>query len=140
MKRFVIPVLMIGLLAGCSLLPSTSLTEPSQEAIARRMEFANKEMQVRLQYSDWLLASHPQQRMQERQRLAGATDLESRVSLAMVNTHPSESVASRRAGLDQLKALLPELVSMPRPSCAAGSPSGRSCWCETAAATIRVRR
>ncbi len=50
MKRFVIPVLMIGLLAGCSLLPSTSLTEPSQEAIARRMEFANKEMQVRLQY------------------------------------------------------------------------------------------
>ena len=109
MKRFVIPVLMIGLLAGCSLLPSTSLTEPSQEAIARRMEFANKEMQVRLQYSDWLLASHPQQRMQERQRLAGATDLESRVSLAMVNTHPSESVASRRAGLDQLKALLPEL-------------------------------
>lgn len=87
MKRFVIPVLMIGLLAGCSLLPSTSLTEPSQEAIARRMEFANKEMQVRLQYSDWLLASHPQQRMQERQRLAGATDLESRVSLAMVNTH-----------------------------------------------------
>ena len=99
MKRFVIPVLMIGLLAGCSLLPSTSLTEPSQEAIARRMEFANKEMQVRLQYSDWLLASHPQQRMQERQRLAGATDLESRVSLAMVNTHPSESVASRRAGL-----------------------------------------
>ncbi len=109
MKRFVIPVLMIGLLAGCSLLPSTSLTEPSQEAIARRMEFANKEMQVRLQYSDWLLASHPQQRMQERQRLAGATDIESRVSLAMVNTHPSESVASRRAGLDQLKALLPEL-------------------------------
>ena len=109
MKRFVIPVLMMGLLAGCSLLPSTSLTEPSQEAIARRMEFANKEMQVRLQYSDWLLASHPQQRMQERQRLAGATDLESRVSLAMVNTHPSESVASRRAGLDQLKALLPQL-------------------------------
>ncbi|WP_281705609.1 hypothetical protein [Aeromonas taiwanensis] len=109
MKRFVVPVLMMSLLAGCSLLPSRSLTEPSQEAVARRMEFANKEMQVRLQYSDWLLASHPQQRVQERQRLTGATDLESRVSLAMVNTHPSESVASRRAGLDNLKSLLPEL-------------------------------
>ncbi|MGY3944671.1 hypothetical protein [Aeromonas tecta] len=108
MKRFVIPVLM-SLLSGCSLLPSSSLTEPSDQALAKRLEFANKEMQVRLQYSDWLLASHPQQRVQERQRLKGATDLESRVSLAMVNTHPSEPVASRRAGLDQLKALLPEL-------------------------------
>jgi hypothetical protein len=108
MKRFVIPVLM-SLLSGCSLLPSSSLTEPSDQALAKRLEFANKEMQVRLQYSDWLLASHPQQRVQERQRLKGATDLESRVSLAMVNTHPSELVASRRAGLDQLKALLPEL-------------------------------
>lgn len=109
MKRFVIPVLMIGLLAGCSLLPSTSLTEPSQEAIARRMEFANKEMQVRLQYSDWLLASHPQQRVQERQRLKGADDLESRVSLAMVDSHPAESVANRTAGLARLKQMLPEL-------------------------------
>lgn len=109
MKRFVIPVLMIGLLAGCSLLPSTSLTEPSQEAIARRMEFANKEMQVRLQYSDWLLASHPQQRVQERQRLKGADDLESRVSLAMVDSHPAESVANRTAGLARLKKMLPEL-------------------------------
>ncbi|MGY3858648.1 MULTISPECIES: hypothetical protein [Aeromonas] len=109
MKRFVVPILMMSLLSGCSLLPSGSLTTPSDEAIAKRMEFANKEMQVRLQYSDWLLASHPQQRVQERQRLKGASDLESRVSLAMVNTHPSESVASRRAGLDQLKTLLPEL-------------------------------
>ena len=109
MKRFVVPVLMISLLSGCSLLPSRSLTEPSEQVLAKRMEFANKEMQVRLQYSGWLLASRPQQRAQERGRLAGATDLESRVSLAMVNTHPSESVASRRAGLDRLKALLPEL-------------------------------
>lgn len=109
MKRFVVPILMMSLLSGCSLLPSGSLTTPSDEAIAKRMKFANKEMQVRLQYSDWLLASHPQQRVQERQRLKGASDLESRVSLAMVNTHPSESVASRRAGLDQLKTLLPEL-------------------------------
>ncbi|MCH7372050.1 MULTISPECIES: hypothetical protein [Aeromonas] len=108
MKRFVIPVLM-SLLSGCSLLSHSGLTEPSDQAIAKRMEFANKEMQVRLQYSDWLLASHPQQRVQERQRLRGATDLESRVSLAMVNTHPSESVANRRAGLDRLKSLLPEL-------------------------------
>ena len=109
MKRFVIPVLMIGLLAGCSLLPSTSLTEPSQEAIARRMEFANKEMQVRLQYSDWLMATHPQLRVQERQRLKGADDLESRVSLAMVDSHPAESVANRTAGLARLKKMLPEL-------------------------------
>ena len=90
MKRFVIPVLMIGLLAGCSLLPSTSLCRGlPQEAIARRMGCQQGRCRC-LQYSDWLLASHPQQRMQERQRLAGATDLESRVSLAMVNTHPSD--------------------------------------------------
>lgn len=100
---------MMSLLSGCSLLSSSGLTDPTDQSVARRMDFANKEMQVRLQYSDWLLASHPQQRVQERQRLKGATDLESRVSLAMVNTHPSESVASRRAGLEQLKALLPEL-------------------------------
>ena len=77
--------------------------------LAQRMEFANKEMQVRLQYSDWLLASQPQQREQERDRLQGQLDLESRVSLAMVNSHPAESVASRRGGLDALKALQPEL-------------------------------
>ena len=140
MKRFVIPV-MIGLLAGCSLLPSTSLTRPSQEAIARWMEFCQQEMQVRLQYSDWLLASHPQQRMQERQQLAGATDLEP--GQPGHGQHPPvRSVASRRAGLDQLKALLPEL-GLDAPGRFLRSwiaPSGRSCWCETAAATIRARR
>ena len=69
MKRCLIPVLMMGLLAGCSLrlLPASSPSLPRRR-VARRMEFANKEMQVRLQYFDWLLASHPQQRMQERQR------------------------------------------------------------------------
>ena len=109
MKRFVVPVLMMSLLSGCSLLPPSSLTAPSDRSLAKRMEFASKEMQVRLQYSDWLLASRPQQRTQERRRLKGATDLESRVNLAMVNSHPSESVMSRRAGLTGLKALLPEL-------------------------------
>ena len=67
----VFPALMAGLLAGCSLLPQQAQRESSDIAFAKRMEFANKEMQVRLQYSDWLLASHPQQRVQERQRLKG---------------------------------------------------------------------
>ncbi|HDZ8846184.1 TPA: hypothetical protein RUW98_001359 [Aeromonas veronii] len=105
----VFPALMAGLLAGCSLLPQQAQRESSDIAFAKRMEFANKEMQVRLQYSDWLLASHPQQRMQERQRLKGADDLESRVSLAMVDSHPAESVANRTAGLARLKQMLPEL-------------------------------
>ncbi|MFQ1973964.1 hypothetical protein [Aeromonas veronii] len=105
----VFPALMAGLLAGCSLLPQQAERESSDIAFAKRMEFANKEMQVRLQYSDWLLASHPQQRMQERQRLKGADDLESRVSLAMVDSHPAESVANRTAGLARLKQMLPEL-------------------------------
>jgi hypothetical protein len=100
---------MAGLLAGCSLLPQQAERESSDIAFAKRMEFANKEMQVRLQYSDWLLASHPQQRVQERQRLKGADDLESRVSLAMVDSHPAESVANRTAGLARLKQMLPEL-------------------------------
>ncbi|WP_421336712.1 hypothetical protein [Aeromonas veronii] len=105
----VFPALMAGLLAGCSLLPPQAQRESSDIAFAKRMEFANKEMQVRLQYSDWLLASHPQQRVQERQRLKGADDLESRVSLAMVDSHPAESVANRTAGLARLKQMLPEL-------------------------------
>ncbi|WP_408069028.1 hypothetical protein [Aeromonas veronii] len=105
----VFPALMAGLLAGCSLLPQQAQRESSDIAFAKRMEFANKEMQVRLQYSDWLLASHPQQRVQERQRLKGADDLESRVSLAMVDSHPAESVANRTAGLARLKQILPEL-------------------------------
>lgn len=105
----VFPALMAGLLAGCSLLPQQAQRESSDIAFAKRMEFANKEMQVRLQYSDWLLASHPQQRVQERQRLKGADDLESRVSLAMVDSHPAESVANRTAGLACLKQMLPEL-------------------------------
>ncbi|MGL4886082.1 MAG: hypothetical protein ACRC4V_06970 [Aeromonas veronii] len=105
----VFPALMAGLLAGCSLLPQQAERESSDIAFAKRMEFANKEMQVRLQYSDWLLASHPQQRVQERQRLKGADDLESRVSLAMVDSHPAESVANRTAGLSRLKQMLPEL-------------------------------
>lgn len=83
----VFPALMMGLLAGCALLPQHEQQNSTDIAFAKRMEFANKEMQVRLQYSDWLLASHPQQRMQERQRLKGADDLESRVSLAMVDSH-----------------------------------------------------
>ncbi|WP_409013766.1 hypothetical protein [Aeromonas veronii] len=105
----VLPALMAGLLAGCSLLPQQAQRESSDIAFAKRMEFANKEMQVRLQYSDWLLASHPQQRVQERQRLKGADDLESRVSLAMVDSHPAESVANRTAGMARLKQMLPEL-------------------------------
>ncbi|MFQ2052851.1 hypothetical protein [Aeromonas veronii] len=105
----VFPALMAGLLAGCSLLPQQAQRESSDIAFAKRMEFANKEMQVRLQYSDWLLVSHPQQRVQERQRLKGADDLESRVSLAMVDSHPAESVANRTAGLARLKQMLPEL-------------------------------
>ncbi|WP_443111796.1 hypothetical protein [Aeromonas sp. Y318-3] len=105
----VFPALMAGLLAGCSLLPQQAERESSDIAFAKRMEFANKEMQVRLQYSDWLLASHPQQRVQERQRLKGADDLESRVSLAMVDSHPAESVVNRTAGLARLKQMLPEL-------------------------------
>nr|WP_279500174.1 hypothetical protein [Aeromonas veronii] len=105
----VFPALMAGLLAGCSLLPQQAQRESSDIAFAKRMDFANKEMQVRLQYSDWLLASHPQQRVQERQRLKGADDLESRVSLAMVDSHPAESVANRTAGLARLKQMLPEL-------------------------------
>ncbi|WP_368193762.1 hypothetical protein [Aeromonas sp. s8] len=105
----VFPALMAGLLAGCSLLPQQAERESSDIAFAKRMEFASKEMQVRLQYSDWLLASHPQQRVQERQRLKGADDLESRVSLAMVDSHPAESVANRTAGLARLKQMLPEL-------------------------------
>lgn len=105
----VFPALMAGLLAGCSLLPQQAQRDSSDIAFAKRMEFANKEMQVRLQYSDWLLASHPQQRVQERQRLKGADDLESRVSLAMVDSHPAESVANRSAGLARLKKMLPEL-------------------------------
>ncbi|ELC7281392.1 hypothetical protein RJO76_002486 [Aeromonas veronii] len=105
----VFPALMAGLLAGCSLLPQQAERESSDIAFAKRMEFANKEMQVRLQYSDWLLASHPLQRVQERQRLKGADDLESRVSLAMVDSHPAESVANRTAGLARLKQMLPEL-------------------------------
>lgn len=105
----VFPALMAGLLAGCSLLPQQAQRESSDIAFAKRMEFANKEMQVRLQYSDWLLASHPQQRVQERQRLKGADDLESRVSLAMVDSHPAESVANRTAGLARLKQMQPEL-------------------------------
>ncbi|MGR1184358.1 hypothetical protein ACUVJH_12685 [Aeromonas veronii] len=105
----VFPALMAGLLAGCSLLPQHAQRESSDIAFAKRMEFANKEMQVRLQYSDWLLASHPQQRVQERQRLKGGDDLESRVSLAMVDSHPAESVANRTAGLARLKQMLPEL-------------------------------
>ncbi|MCF3099516.1 hypothetical protein ACTG2M_18560 [Aeromonas veronii] len=105
----VFPALMVGLLAGCSLLPQQPQRDSSDIAFAKRMEFANKEMQVRLQYSDWLLASHPQQRVQERQRLKGADDLESRVSLAMVDSHPAESVANRTAGLARLKQMLPEL-------------------------------
>lgn len=105
----VLPALIAGLIAGCSLLPQHEQRESSDIAFAKRMEFANKEMQVRLQYSDWLLASHPLQRVQERQRLKGADDLESRVSLAMVDSHPAESVANRRAGLARLKQMLPEL-------------------------------
>ena len=100
---------MMGLLTGCSLLPARDPAASPDLALAKRMEFANKEMQVRLQYSDWLLASHPQQRVQERQRLKGADDLESRVSLAMVDSHPAESVANRTAGLARLKKMLPEL-------------------------------
>lgn len=105
----VFPALLVGLLAGCSLLPQQAQRDSSDIAFAKRMEFANKEMQVRLQYSDWLLASQPQQRGQERQRLKGADDLESRVSLAMVDSHPAESVANRTAGLERLKQMLPEL-------------------------------
>ncbi|MGR6759087.1 hypothetical protein ACU6QO_14940 [Aeromonas veronii] len=105
----VFPALMMGLLAGCALLPQHEQQNSTDIAFAKRMEFANKEMQVRLQYSDWLLASHPQQRVQERQRLKGADDLESRVSLAMVDSHPAESVANRTAGLARLKQMLPEL-------------------------------
>lgn len=105
----VFPALMAGLLAGCTLLPQQEPRDSSDIAFSKRMEFANKEMQVRLQYSDWLLASHPQQRVQERQRLKGADDLESRVSLAMVDSHPAESVANRTAGLARLKTMLPEL-------------------------------
>ena len=108
-KPLMFPAFLATILTGCGLLPHLEPSSVTDTELAQRMEFANKEMQVRLQYSDWLLASRPQQRAQERERLAGATDLESRVSLAMVNTHPSESVASRRAGLDRLKALLPEL-------------------------------
>jgi hypothetical protein len=100
---------MAGLLAGCSLLPQQPQRDSSDIAFAKRMEFANKEMQVRLQYSDWLLASQPPQRVQERQRLAGADDLDSRVSLAMVDSHPAESVANRTAGLARLKTMQPEL-------------------------------
>ena len=74
------------------------------EAKAAKVVEIKAEAERRITALDWRL-----QRAQERERLAGATDLESRVSLAMVNTHPSESVASRRAGLDKLKALLPEL-------------------------------
>ena len=74
------------------------------EAQATKIVEIKAEAERRITALDWRL-----QRAQERERLAGATDLESRVSLAMVNTHPSESVASRRAGLDRLKALLPEL-------------------------------
>ncbi|XEI33144.1 hypothetical protein NMD14_01225 [Aeromonas veronii] len=105
----VFPALIAGLLAGCTLLPQQPQRDSADIAFAKRMAFANKEMQVRLQYSDWLLASHPQQRVQERQRLKGADDLESRVSLAMVDSHPAEAVANRTAGLARLKQMLPEL-------------------------------
>ncbi|MGL4250979.1 MAG: hypothetical protein ACRCR1_10220 [Aeromonas sp.] len=107
--QIVFPTLLAGLLAGCTLLPQHEQRDSSDIAFAKRMEFANKEMQVRLQYSDWLLDSHPQQRLQERQRLRDAEDLESRVSLAMVDSHPAESVATRTAGLARLKTMMPEL-------------------------------
>ncbi|MFM4945029.1 hypothetical protein ACEUC3_17735 [Aeromonas bivalvium] len=108
-KRLMFPVLLAGMLTGCGLLPRQEPASVTDAELTQRMEFANKEMQVRLQYSDWLLASQPQQREQERERLHNQPDLESRVSLAMVNSHPAEPVASRRAGLDALKGLQPEL-------------------------------
>ncbi|MGB6187480.1 MAG: hypothetical protein WBF70_02700 [Aeromonas molluscorum] len=108
-KPLIFPAFLAAILTGCGLIPHQEPSSVTDVELAQRMEFANKEMQVRLQYSDWLLASQPQQREQERDRLKGQPDLESRVSLAMVNSHPAESVASRRGGLDALKALQPEL-------------------------------
>ena len=64
------------------------------------MGVCHQGMQVRLQYSDWLWPAIPSSGCRERQHVACATDLGPGGSLAMVNTHPSESVASRRAGLD----------------------------------------
>lgn len=102
-------VLMVALLTGCAMLPQKVQWDNTDRAFAQRMEFANKQMQVRLQYSDWLLASRPEQRGQERQRLQGAADLESLVSLAMVDSHPAEPIVNRTAGLASLKQMLPEL-------------------------------
>ena len=108
MKRFVVPVLMMGLLAG--LFPA-AIPQPHRAFSGGDRQadgVCQKRCRCACSTRTGCWPATPATGTGA-PALAGATDLESRVSLAMVNTHPSESVASRRAGLDKLKSLLPEL-------------------------------
>lgn len=95
------------LLGGCSLLGGVN-TEPTPAMLAARQSASLQALLLRMQYGNWLLGSRPQQRDQERQRLRGQSDLDNRLNLAMVNSHPDEPVARRKAALDTIENLLPE--------------------------------
>ncbi|PJG59594.1 hypothetical protein [Aeromonas cavernicola] len=109
MRRLGLLTTMAGLLAGCSLPPPPAPQQDLALERVARLESANKALQHHLHYADWLLTTKPTQRQQERLRLRADHSIDSQVSLAMINTHPQEPVASRRAGLTRLTALLPQL-------------------------------
>lgn len=96
------------LLGGCSLLSPVN-TAPSEAALAQRQADSVVQLRQRIQYGNWLLASHAPQREQERLRLSKAQDLNSRISLALVNSHPAEGQARRKGALASLEKLLPEV-------------------------------
>ena len=94
-------------MGGCSMLGSVN-TEPTPAVMAQRQADSLHQLQLRMQYSNWLLGSHPQQREQERRRLRGQASLANRLNLAMVNSHPDEPLARRNEALATMERLLPE--------------------------------
>ncbi|QFI53615.1 hypothetical protein [Aeromonas simiae] len=96
------------LLGGCALLPTIDTT-PTPAVMEQRQVDAMHQLQLRMQYSNWLLDSREQQRKQERQRLRGQRDVANKINLAMVNSHPDEARERRVAALDELELLLPEV-------------------------------
>ena len=90
------------------LLPARDPAASPDLALAKRMEFANKEMQVRLQYWTGCWPAMPSSG--PRSASVSRGDRYREPGQSGHGQHPpSESVASRRAGLDKLKSLLPEL-------------------------------
>ncbi|MBZ6065342.1 hypothetical protein LA374_03825 [Aeromonas schubertii] len=104
--RYAIVFFTMGL-GGCAMLGTVN-TEPTPAVMAQRQVDSLHQLQLRMQYSNWLLGSHPQQREQERRRLKGESTLANRLNLAMVNSHPDEPAARRKEALATMERLLPE--------------------------------